>query len=129
MAVKKISTNLMTEHMSETVRFYTELLGFEIGMSVPEEQPYNWVQLHSGTAELMFQTRESMAAEVAEFEETKIGGSFGLYIELQDLQKLHENLRKVNMAVSDLEDKFYGMRECHLKDPNGYFLTLAEPAK
>lgn len=128
-SANKISINLMTDHIAETVRFYTDLLGFELTMSVPEEAPFNWVQLSSGKAELMFQTRESMASEVAEFEDAKIGGSFGLYIEVSGLQEMHDKLSGLHLAVTSVEEKFYGMNECHIKDPNGYFLTLAEKAK
>ena len=129
MPVKKITTNLMTTHMAETVRFYTDLLGFEVGMSVPEEAPYNWVQLNSGNSELMFQTQESMAAENQEFEKMTIGASMGLYFEIDGLTEIHKELRKLNVMVSEIEEKFYGMNECHLKDPNGYYITLAERAK
>ena len=128
MPVKKITTNLMTTHMAETVRFYTDLLGFEVGMSVPEEAPYNWVQLNSGNSELMFQTQESMAAENEEFEKMSIGASMSLYFEIDGLTEVHQELKKLNVMVSDIEEKFYGMNECHLKDPNGYYITLAERA-
>src|SRR5688572_7757222 len=119
MPINKISVNLMTTHMSETIRFYVDLLGFEITMSVPEEAPHNWVQLNSGKAELMFATQESMGSEVPEFEKMAVGGSLALYMEMDGLRELHSKLKGLHVAVTEIEEKFYGMLEFRLKDPNG----------
>jgi uncharacterized glyoxalase superfamily protein PhnB len=41
--------------------------------------------------------------------------------------KYYERARHQVDLIQDMSVTFYGMREFCIKDPNGYFLTFAEP--
>ena len=41
-ALKKLTPNLMVEHVNDTVTFYKDVLGFTLLASVPEEGEFNW---------------------------------------------------------------------------------------
>jgi lactoylglutathione lyase len=58
--IGRLTFNLMTDDMEESVNFYTQLLGFETGMTVPESKPWQWAQLNAGSVKLMLQTRASI---------------------------------------------------------------------
>jgi catechol 2,3-dioxygenase-like lactoylglutathione lyase family enzyme len=44
-ALKKLTPNLMVEHVNDTVAFYKDVLGFTLLASVPEEGEFNWAMM------------------------------------------------------------------------------------
>lgn len=129
MKLKKITPNLMVEDISQTLKFYEEVLGFELGRTVPDEEPYEWASVKAGDVELMFQARSSLSEDMPLFEGMPIGGSLTLFVRIQGIQELYDRAHQQVELVQDLYVTFYGMREFSMKDPNGYVLTFAEPAK
>jgi catechol 2,3-dioxygenase-like lactoylglutathione lyase family enzyme len=126
--ISRLTFNLMTDDMEASVNFYTQLLGFQAGMTVPETKPWQWVQLNAGEIELMLQTRVSMAGEDKSWADAPIGGSFGMYTEVDTLEEMRTKLSAAGITVSEITETFYGMKECRLLDPNGYHITLAQRA-
>jgi uncharacterized glyoxalase superfamily protein PhnB len=134
---KKLTTNMMVEDVSRTVDFYSEVLGFELVMGVPENsqeivttkqkgQALGFAIMKCGNIEMMFQTKQSLAKEVPEFSSMDIGGSLTFYIEVQDVRGLYAKLKDKVTIVKDMQKTFYGMQEFYIRDCNGYILTFAE---
>ncbi len=134
---KKLTTNMMVEDVSRTVDFYSEVLGFEFVMGVPENsqeivttrqkgQALGFVIMKCGNIEMMFQAKQSLAEEVPEFDGMEIGGSLTFYIEVQDVKGLYAKLKDKITIVKDMQKTFYGMQEFYIRDCNGYILTSAE---
>jgi uncharacterized glyoxalase superfamily protein PhnB len=126
MALQKLTPNCMVDDMAGTVAFYRDVLGFEVALSVPETPPFNWAMLRSGGAALMFQTRESLAGEVALFRDMPVGGSLGFYMHTDEVRGLYERVKGRAELVQDLHDTFYGATEFSIRDPNGYILVFAQ---
>jgi uncharacterized glyoxalase superfamily protein PhnB len=122
-----ITPNLMVEDVNQTVMFYEDVLGFKLDQTVPEKGQFDWASVKSGEVEIMFQARASLSAEFPAFQEHLTGGTLTLFIRMHDIQELYERVRNRVERVQDLNVTFYGMREFSIKDPNGYFLTFAEP--
>lgn len=129
MKLKKITPNLMVEDISQTVKFYEDLLGFTLDRSVPDEEPYEWASVKAGEVELMFQARTSLSEDMPLFEGMPVGGTLTLFVRMNGIQELYDRLHNKVELVQDLFETFYGMREFSIKDPNGYILTFAEPVK
>jgi|GraSoiStandDraft_36_1057302.scaffolds.fasta_scaffold865606_1 uncharacterized glyoxalase superfamily protein PhnB len=126
--LKKLTPNLMVEDVNRTVAFYQEVLGFELLTSVPEEGQLAWAMLKRAGVELMFQTRASLTEELPGLRGKDIGGTFTLYIDVEDIQGLYAAIRDKVTVVVDMHTTFYGAREITIEDCNGYILTFAESA-
>jgi len=126
MKLEKLTPNLMVEDVDLTVQFYAEMLGFRLDQSVPETPPFDWASIKSGTIEIMFQSRSSLAKEIPSVKDWGMGGSLTFYIEMQGLQELYGKMEGRTRIVQELHETFYGMREFSMRDPNGYILAFAE---
>ncbi|MHC4087712.1 MAG: VOC family protein [Planctomycetota bacterium] len=133
---KKLTTNMMVEDVGRTVDFYSEVLGFELVIGVPENsqeivttkqkgQALGFAIIKCGNIEMMFQAKLSLAKEVPEFEGMEIGGALTFYIEVQDVRELYAKLKDKVTIVKDMQTTFYGKKEFYIRDCNGYILTFA----
>jgi len=133
---KKLTTNMMVEDVSRTVDFYSDVLGFEFVMGVPENSQEVVTTRQKGQAlgfaiarcdniEMMFQAKQSITEEVPEFGGMGIGGSLTFYIEVQDVKGLYAKLKDKVTIVKDMRTTFYGKQEFYIRDCNGYILTFA----
>ena len=59
--LKKLTPNLMVEDVEQTLRFYGEVLGFEVITTVPEQPPFGFAIVRRDEVELMFQSRPSLS--------------------------------------------------------------------
>ncbi len=95
---KKLTTNMMVEDVNRSVDFYSNVLGFEFVMGVPE---------NSQEIVSKWQKDQHLA----------------FYIEVEDVKKLYEKLKDEVTIVRDMEAKFYGKQEFYIRDCNGYILV------
>ncbi|MHC4586369.1 MAG: VOC family protein [Planctomycetota bacterium] len=133
---RKLTTNMMVEDVGHTVDFYSEVLGFELVMGVPEnsqeivttrqkDQALGFAIMKCGNIEMMFQAKQSLTKEIPELSGMDIGGSLTFYIEVKDVRELYAKLKDKVTIVKDMQTTFYGMQEFYIRDCNGYILTFA----
>jgi uncharacterized glyoxalase superfamily protein PhnB len=125
---KTLTPNLVVKDMDKTIRFYRDVLGFEVLMTAPEKEPFDWAMMKMGNVEIMFQTRQSLGGEMAAFKEIPVGGSFTLYIDVANVEGLYETVKGKATVEKALHDTFYGTREFVIRDCNGYVMVFAEAA-
>ena len=139
MALNKLTPNLMVEDVNRTVEFYHDVLGFEFIMGVIEElqeiltsyrqdRSLDYAMMKCGNVEIMFQVERSLALAIPVLKGRKIGGTFTLYIELDDVSDMYAKVKGTVTVVKDLHTTFYGMQEFYIEDCNGYILAFAEAA-
>ena len=123
--MESLAPNIFTNNIQETVALYT-LLGFEVTMSVPEQgDELVWVMMVNGSVTVMFQTFQSLEAELPEISRTD-GGSLLLYINLKNIREFFEQIKDKVKVLKGLEKTFYGATEFSILDNNNYVLTFAE---
>lgn len=126
--LKKLTPNILVEDVEQTIKFYETVFEFELTSSVPgENETYQWASMKNGAVELMFQSRKSLATEIAYFEELPMAASSTLFIETAGIHELYQRVKGQVEIVSDLHTTSYGMREFAVRDSNGYVLVFAEP--
>jgi lactoylglutathione lyase len=125
-ALKKLTPNLMVEHVNDTVAFYKDVLGFTLLASVPEEGEFNWAMMKRDAVEMMFQSRASLTGELSIFQGKEIGGSLTLYIDVENIKGLYTQAQNRVTMLHEMTTTFYGTREFTIQDCNGYILTFAE---
>ena len=137
MILKKLTTNMMVGDVNSTIEFYSNVLGFEVVMVVPENSqevlttvPKDRVLIYAlmkcGNVEIMFQARRSLIEDLPLFKDTEIGASLTFYIEVEDIKGWYEKLKNNITIVKDIHTTFYGMQEFYIKDCNGYILAFTE---
>lgn len=123
--MKKLTANLMVNNVNSTVKFYKNHLGFELVMNVPDSGQFDWAMMRSDNVEIMFQAAASIGDDLPEMKSSRIGGTFLLYIDVEDIKKLRSSLKSDISIVKDLQKTFYGTEEFTIRDLNGYYLTFA----
>ena len=79
----KLTPNLLVADVERSLSFYTEVLGFGRGFTVPEQSPFVFGSVVSGPIEIFFNERETATKEYPGFAGKPIGISGTMFIELQ----------------------------------------------
>ena len=122
----KLTPNLLVANVERSLAFYVDTLGFERGMTVPEEAPFAFGSVVSGAIEIFFNDAAGAVKEYPGFEGRPIGATGTLFIEVEGIEELHERLKPLVKIVMPIVSQFYGMREFAFEDPDGYVITFAQ---
>src|SRR5258706_13629891 len=106
--MKKLTPNLIVASIEACLPFWTERLGFDKAVEVPDGDRLGFVILRRGPIELMLQSRASVEKDVAAIAE----GAYRsvLYIEVPDLAPIRAALEGWP-RVGPERTTFYGARE------------------
>lgn len=137
MKANKLTPNFSVSNIRETVRFYQDILGFNLVMAVPESQDgieqqlldakeYVYAMMVKDNVELMFQRTDSFRQDVSIADQVNLGASVSFYMEIDGVEEFYQEIKKQNVVVSDIKTAWYGMREFYVKDNNGYVLGFSE---
>jgi len=122
----KLTPNLIVANVERSLAFYVDILGFERGLTVPDESPFAFASVTSGAVEIFLNDATAAIEEYPAFAGKPIGATGTLFIEMQGVDALHERIKSSVKVVMPLATKFYGMREFAIEDPDRYVLTFAE---
>jgi lactoylglutathione lyase len=122
----KLTPNLLVSSVERSLAFYVDTLGFERGLTVPDQSPFVFASVTSGAVEIFFNDAAAAAKEYPAFAGRPIGATGTLYIEAQGVDALHDRLKGSVKIAMPLVNQFYGTREFAIEDPDGYVLTFAE---
>lgn len=115
-----LSPILPIADMDRSIQFYTEVLGFDLVMHTDA-----YSSLSRGVASLHLSLTDDEAALQAAHRH------IAFYIEVTDLDSLWQVVMKHRDAYTVREpfDRDYGMREFHIKDPDGCLVFLGQRLK
>jgi catechol 2,3-dioxygenase-like lactoylglutathione lyase family enzyme len=128
-AFNKLTPNLLVADVERSLAFYTNVLGFERGFTVPEQPPLVFGSVVSGPIEIFFNERETATKEYPAFAGKPLGITGTMFIELEgtgNLDRLHDRLKTAVPIVMPLVTQWYGVKEFAIADPDGYVITFAE---
>ena len=123
---QKLTPNLLVSNVERSLAFYIDTLGFERGLTVPEQSPFVFASVTSGPIEIFFNDAATAVKEYPAFGGKPLGATGTMFIELEGVEALHDRLRSSVKIVMPLVTQFYGMREFAIEDPDGYLITFAE---
>ena len=128
-AFSKLTPNLLVADVERSLAFYTNVLGFERGFTVPEQAPFVFGSVVSGPIEIFFNERETATKEYPAFGGRPLGMTGTMFIELAgsgNIERLHDRLKTAVPVVMPLVTQWYGVKEFAITDPDGYVITFAE---
>src|SRR5438309_12093220 len=100
---------------------------FECVRTVPEQSPFEFGSLTSGTVEIFFTDAAAAIKEYPSFAGKPIGATGTMFVELEaGVAALHERVKTRATITMPLVTQFYGMREFAIEDPDGYVITFAQ---
>ena len=126
-AFLRLTPNLVVRDIERSIRFYCDVLDFELDQYVPEKPPFVFASVRGGGVEIFLNQYETVIEEYPAFAKVPIGGTLTLYLSMQGVDDLYSEIRSNGTKiVMPIETKFYGIREFAIADPDGYIITLAE---
>lgn len=128
MNVKRITPVLLVNEIEPLLPFWIDRLGFTKTIEVPDGGKLGFVAFQKGGAEVMYQTYASVEKDAppAMAAEARKGPTY-LYMEVDNLDAVLVALKDTKKVMPE-RTAFYGMREFAVQDPEGHFITFAQPA-
>ncbi len=125
----KITPNLVVASVERSLAFYIDLLGFTRGMTVPEQPPFVFASVTSGTVEIFFNDTKPVLDEHPDWA-ARLHASAGnsMFVEVGDgaIDALYDRIAAKVKVVMALKTQWYGMREFAIEDPDGFVITFAQ---
>ncbi len=125
MKIKNLTIELMVDDISKSVRFYKDVLGFIPVVQVPEDNPF-FVIIKNNSAQIMLYQREKFAEEIPKFERLKVGGSIVIYLEVEGIKKILQEIKGHVKIIQQMRETDYGTSEFSFEDLNGYVWMLSQ---
>ena len=127
---KKLTPNLVVASVERSLAFYADVLGFERGMTVPEQSPFVFGSVTGGPVEIFFNDAAAAIKEYPGFGGKPLGATGTMFIEMDEsgekIDALHDRIKPRVTVTMPLVTQFYGMREFAIEDPDGYVVTFAQ---
>jgi catechol 2,3-dioxygenase-like lactoylglutathione lyase family enzyme len=126
--VRGVRTLMQVFDMPTSLRFYRDLLGFEIlDTSDPNAgDEVDWCFLRLGKAELMLNTAYEGPERPAVPETPRVAAHSDtcLYFACPDVDGVYRYLRARDVDVNEPTVAPYGMKQLYVTDPDGYYLCF-----
>jgi len=125
--VRGLCPLLQVYDMPTSMRFYCEVLGFEIVQrSQPGEEHFDWVWLRWNDADLMLNTAYEQDSRPEQREPARVGshGDTCLYFGCPDVDAAYAALKKKLPELKPPKVAWYGMKQMYLHDPDGYSICF-----
>ena len=125
----RLTPNLLVADVERSLSFYVDVLGFERGMTVPEQSPFVFAAVTSGAIEIFFNNAATAVKEMPAFAGKPLGASGTMFIEMEGAESVdafHDRIKSRVTVTMPLVTQFYGMREFAIADPDGYVITFAQ---
>lgn len=115
--------------MPRSLRFYRDVLGFQVGADSGSGDESSWVWLRRGDINLMLndQYEPGHAPPSPPSERQKWHHDTCLYFDCPDPDAAHKSLRLRGIELDPPKDAPYGMRQLYLNDPDGYNICFQCP--
>ena len=121
---RKLSPVLVVDAIEPCLPFWTERLGFEKTVEVPEGDALGFVILVKDGIEVMYQSRASVEHDVPGV----LAGAWqasSLFIEVDDVGAIEAAMDGVEVVVPRRRT-FYGMDEIGVREPGGSTILFAQ---
>src|SRR5215510_9574334 len=121
-----VTPNLLVRDVARSTAFYRDVLGFTMGETVPDKEPFVFVWMKHGEVSVFL--NDIKAAEHDYPPATKLppGGTAALFFVITDVDGYHAKVAPNANVIMPLKTQFYGMREFAVTDPDGHIITFAE---
>jgi uncharacterized glyoxalase superfamily protein PhnB len=124
--VTRATAILHVERVEPSIRFWTDRLGFEKTIEVPEGDKIGFALLTSGATTLMYQTYSGMKADAANplAKAADQGPSF-VFLEVPDINAIASAMHGADIVVP-MHQTPYGAKEIVVREPGGHYVIFSQ---
>jgi len=129
--VQGVCALLQVFDMPTSIRFYRDVLGFEV-VETSEQvgDHFDWALLRLNDAELMLNTAYEADARPPAPDPRRNAAheDIGLFFGCQDVDATYRYLLEQGLSMKPPAVQSYGMKQLYVNDPDGYVLCFQWPA-
>ena len=128
--VQGVCALLQVFDMPASVRFYRDVLGFEIVNTSPRDgDQFDWGTLRLNDVYVMLNTAYEQDSRPPRPEPVRLDahGDTCLYFRCPDVDAAYQHLRAHGVDVKEPKVAPYGMKQLYARDPDGYSLCFQWP--
>lgn len=128
--IRRVTPVLIVDRIEPALALWVDRLGFEKTAEVPEGDHLGFVILSRDGLEIMYQTRQSVAAEIETADLPRAllppaGSQTALFCEVEDLEEIRQKLQGFEILLSYRKTS-YGAEELWLREPGGHVIGFAQ---
>lgn len=125
--MKSITPSLAVADIDASVRFYAEVLGFDVTFTLPgEDGALVHASVRRGDSDIMFGKLDQSNPH----DQGQLGKGVVLYATVDDNEDIDAYFERVRDAgarvVQEPTDQFWGHRDWAIADPDGYHLYISK---
>ena len=121
-----ITPNLLVRDVKKSTEFYRDVLGFTMGETVPDKEPFVFVWMKRDDVSVFLNDIKAAAHDYPEAAKLPPGGTVTMFFIVTDVDGYHATVAPMAKVIMPLKTQFYGMREFAVTDPDGHIITFAE---
>ena len=121
-----VTPNLLVRDVKKSTEFYRDVLGFTMGETVPDKEPFVFVWMKRDEVSVFLNDINAAAHDYPEAATLQPGGTAALFFIISDVDGYHARVAPRAKVIMPLKTQFYGMREFAVTDPDGHIITFAE---
>lgn len=123
---QSVTPNLLVRDVQKSTAFYRDVLGFTMGETVPDQEPFVFVWMKRDEVSVFLNDITAAAHDYPQAATLPPGGTAALFFIVSDVDAYHARVAPKADVVMPLKTQFYGMREFAVTDPDGHIITFAE---
>ena len=123
---QSITPNLLVRDVKKSTEFYRDVLGFTMGETVPDKEPFVFVWMKHGEVSVFLNDIKAAEHDYPPAATMPQGGTAALFFIITDVDAYHATVAPKANVIMPLKTQFYGMREFAVTDPDGHIITFAE---
>ncbi len=120
--MKQIIPHLMVESVSDNIKYYKDILGFEASYIQKEGDIENFAIFKYGNVQVMAGQKDLFKDILPGIQDKILHNASLLYFELIDIDTYYETIKDKVEIIKELRNTWYNTREFWIKDCNGYLL-------
>lgn len=122
-----LTPKIAVKDVTETIKFYSEVLGFKVIGSMPEGNNLVWAVVRYDDVVFIFQEEKSFKEDFPCMKMCDAGGAcLAFYVRIKNMKEYYEKIKGSKHIVFDLKKTDYGTEEFAVMDNNGYVLNITE---
>src|SRR5215203_4269228 len=121
-----VTPNLLVRDIPKSLAFYRDVLGFTMGETVPDQEPFVFVWMKRDEVSVFLNDINAAAHDYPASASLTPGGTAALFFIISDVDGYHATVAPKANVIMPVKTQFYGLREFAVTDPDGHILTFAE---
>jgi uncharacterized glyoxalase superfamily protein PhnB len=123
---QSVAPNLLVRDVRKSTEFYRDVLGFTMGETVPDQEPFVFVWMKHDEVSVFLNDIKAATEDYPAAASLPQGGTAAMYFIISDVDGYHAKVAPSTKVIMPLKTQFYGMREFAVADPDGHIITFAE---